>query len=849
VKKNLLLLLLVLFQTIITNAQTAAIDSIKQLLQNEKQDTSRAMLLYQLELRYIYSKPDTALLLAREMVELSRKINFARGEATGLRGVAVVFENTGNYPAALSADLEALKIAEEAHDQQNIANLLSSISDVYFYQGDIPRSVDYSYRSIAMYKQQKDSARLQVAFSNLGDTYEKTNQLDSALLYTRLGYKLANPKNNPAALGVSISNIGNVLRKMDKTDSAMLYYKQAIPYFAETNNDDGFSELYLGIADIFLHRNQPDSALYYAKLSYTIAKQGNFIDKLLAASNFLAEYYKGQRNVDSAYAYQAATIAAKDSMFSQQKINEMQSLTYDEAMRQQQIEDAKEQERVRARQNALIGGLFTLLVVAFLLIRNNRQRRKANELLQQQKEEIDNKAKELSVQKDNLQQSYNNVEQLGVIGRKITSSLSVEEIISTVYKNVNALMDASVFGIGIYNDNSKQLEFPSTYENGEALPFYANSIDDKNRFGAVCFSNGQEIIMGNLDKEYKNYVQHVHTPHEGEQPVSIIFLPLMAKEKKLGVITVQSFKENTYSDYHLFMLRNIANYTAIAIENAESYESLNEAMSTLKSTQAQLIQSEKMASLGELTAGIAHEIQNPLNFVNNFSEVNRELIEELKSEKSKLKNEEIDDLLNDIAANEEKINHHGKRADAIVKGMLQHSRSSTSQKEPTDINALCDEYLRLSYHGLRAKDTSFNAEMKTNFDDNLVKINIISQDVGRVLLNLFTNAFYAVTEKKKSPYPLKGDYKPTVSVFTKRVHSPSGDGGNVEIIIADNGNGIPKNIVDKIFQPFFTTKPAGEGTGLGLSISYDIIKAHGGEIKVETSDGEGTKFIILLPAM
>jgi two-component system NtrC family sensor kinase len=265
---------------------------------------------------------------------------------------------------------------------------------------------------------------------------------------------------------------------------------------------------------------------------------------------------------------------------------------------------------------------------------------------------------------------------------------------------------------------------------------------------------------------------------------------------------------------------------------------LKESLEDLKNTQAQLIQSEKMASLGELTAGIAHEIQNPLNFVNNFSEVNTELIEEIKSQKSKLKSEELDQLLDDVTKNNEKINHHGKRADAIVKGMLQHSRSSSGQKEPTDINALADEYLRLAYHGLRAKDKTFNATMKTDLDQNIGKINIIPQDIGRVILNLVTNAFYVVDEKKKQT----GDgYEPTVSVSTMKVND------KVEIRVADNGNGIPTKVLDKIFQPFFTTKPTGQGTGLGLSLSYDIVKAHGGEIKVKTKESEGSIFIIVLP--
>jgi len=272
-------------------------------------------------------------------------------------------------------------------------------------------------------------------------------------------------------------------------------------------------------------------------------------------------------------------------------------------------------------------------------------------------------------------------------------------------------------------------------------------------------------------------------------------------------------------------------------------QEIENTLSELKTTQTQLIQSEKMASLGELTAGIAHEIQNPLNFVNNFSEVNKELLVEMKDEIDKGNIGDAKAIADDVIGNEEKINHHGKRADAIVKGMLQHSRSSNGQKEPANINTLCDEYLRLAYHGLRAKDKTFNATLKTDFDESIGHINIIPQDIGRVILNLITNAFYVVDEKKKAPQPPEGGvpYDPTVSVSTKKV------GDKVLISVKDNGNGIPKNIVDKIFQPFFTTKPTGQGTGLGLSLSYDIVKAHGGELKVETRENEGTTFIIQLP--
>ncbi len=310
-------------------------------------------------------------------------------------------------------------------------------------------------------------------------------------------------------------------------------------------------------------------------------------------------------------------------------------------------------------------------------------------------------------------------------------------------------------------------------------------------------------------------------------------------------------RELTISEFKLDRTEKVKRTTAILLEETieeleqkrkaveETNSALTKLLEELKAAQVQLIQSEKMASLGELTAGIAHEIQNPLNFVNNFSEVSKELLVEMKTELDNGNTDDAKEIVADVIQNLEKILHHGKRADGIVKGMLQHSRSSNGIKEPTDINVLADEYLRLAYHGLRAKEAAFHATLKTDFDNTIGNINIIPQDIGRVILNLITNAFYVVGEKKNQhPH----SYEPTVSVSTKKT------GDKVLISVQDNGNGIPPKVLDKIFQPFFTTKPTGQGTGLGLSLSYDIItKGHRGELKVETKEGEGSTFIISLP--
>lgn len=287
-------------------------------------------------------------------------------------------------------------------------------------------------------------------------------------------------------------------------------------------------------------------------------------------------------------------------------------------------------------------------------------------------------------------------------------------------------------------------------------------------------------------------------------------------------------------------------------QKQKAKQKIESAFDQLKSTQSQLIQSEKMASLGELTAGIAHEIQNPLNFVNNFSEVSSEMIDEIKEELAKGDIKEAEAISDDLKQNLEKIHHHGQRASSIVKGMLEHSRTSSGQKELTDINALADEYLRLAYHGLRAKNKDFNADMQTDYDTNMPKIEVIPQDIGRVLLNLIYNAFQAVQERSlKEPE----GYQPMVKVSSHLTpssqeslsRSSGGRAGGVLITISDNGPGIPDAIKDKIFQPFFTTKDTGKGTGLGLSLAYDIVKGHGGEITVETNENEGASFTIKIP--
>jgi len=424
--------------------------------------------------------------------------------------------------------------------------------------------------------------------------------------------------------------------------------------------------------------------------------------------------------------------------------------------------------------------------------------------------------------------------------------------------------------IGIVKEETGDMEMWATDEDGthvgKKFMFNKNeNISVKKLFDGWKAKEKSVIVdmQGKELEDYFHYLNHVmHIPFKGgltqkRRVQSVAYFSKgfigMASPDGQGDQTIQLL-ERFAAVFNLTFTRfndlKIAEAHALQAEQdliaiKEAKQKAEEALSELQSTQKQLIQSEKMASLGELTAGIAHEIQNPLNFVNNFSEVSTELVDEMNEEMSKGNLEDAKQIANDLRQNLEKINHHGKRAGDIVKGMLQHSRSSTSTKELTDINKLADEYLRLAYHGLRAKDKSFNATLKTDYDEKIGSINIIPQDIGRVILNLITNAFYVVNEKTLSAVttPTAVKYEPTVSVSTKKVSD------NVLISVKDNGNGIPQKVLDKIFQPFFTTKPTGQGTGLGLSLSYDIVKAHGGELKVETKEGEGSEFIIQLAAV
>jgi signal transduction histidine kinase len=634
-------------------AQQSPSDSLKKLLSQPMPDTARALVLDQLSYTLMYSKPLVAMQYAQEGLDLAKKSKFPKGQVRNMNRLGSILRFTSNYGKALEMHFSSLKLAESINDQEGVARTLNNIGILYLEQKDLKKAIEYFRKTQIIAQQIPDLNLAQIAMVNIATNYAFLNQLDSARRYIQMAYQLNNKNKN--TLNTLLISMGNIYYRTNDFPTSLKYYRLSLPYLKAIENNRLLSQTYFEMAQVFRGMNRLDSCLHYAQQALKLSQASNNVKYTFETSSLLASLYD-TTDKNLAYDYFKLASVAKDSMFAQEKVKQVQNMSFNEQLREQELITAKTAFENQQRIGVLLGVLGLFLIIAFILYRNNRQKQKANNLLHRQKEEI------------NLQR----------------------------------------------------------------------------------------------DKAEK------------------------------------------------------------------------------------LIQKEKLASLGELTAGIAHEIQNPLNFVNNFSEMSIELAEELKeeAEKAEIDRELIIDLANDLSQNQQKINQHGKRASAIVKGMLEHSRQSTGERELTDINQLVDEYLRLAYDGLRNKDGSFTSGRRTGdyeliVDEKLPKIEVISQDIGRVLLNLINNALYAINARAKEG---KSDYQPKITVSTKASNN------QVEIIVTDNGTGMSEATKAKIFQPFFTTKPTGEGTGLGLSLAYDIIiKGHGGAMEVESWEGEGTTFRIKLP--
>ena len=799
------------------------------------------------------TEPKLALELSNEAKKLSEDYSYTKGLAYAVRNMGVSHRYLSNLETALSLSVQALEIFKDINEKGGEAQALVSIGAIYYYMGDLDRSLEYFLKGLGATESIENKETQAYAYNGAGYVYCMLGDSKKALDFLQRALVLSREMNNHDLLGSVLDSLALSYRDDGQLDKAFETYRECLDLSEASSQKVNEAYALLGMGDVRVRQNRLDEAREYFLKSLTIRTE---IGYKVGEANSLLQLGKldlSQQNLSSAKEYLLESLKVAESIKAKAAIYEAhealaglyeQQRDFNSFVHHYKLYNKYKSEVFREEQESK-QKYISMQYDMEKLQKETEISRLTNVVLKDKNDELEKKQEE-------LEQSYNSISVLSKIGQDITSTLNLDVILNTVYENVNQLMSADVFGIGIYNEAESEIEYRLAIEDGKRYLPYRRSMENKNQFPVWCIENKKEVFINDAASEYQHYlteyVEVVLALADGTQttnPVSLIYLPLLIKENVIGLITVQSFSHNAYTPRHLDILKTLASYTAAALYNAQAFETVENTLKELKITQAQLVQSEKMASLGEMTAGIAHEIQNPLNFVNNFSEVNSELVDELRSELAVGNIRSAIEIADDIKANEQKINHHGKRADSIVKGMLQHSRTTSGQKEPTEINALCDEYLRLAYHGLRAKDKDFNAEIKTDFDASVGKINMIPQDMGRAILNLINNAFYAVNEKVKLhaaglPAGQPG-YKPRVVVRTKKL------GGNVEIKVDDNGNGIPKNIVDKIFQPFFTTKPTGLGTGLGLSLTYDIVRTHGGEIKVETKEGEGSEFIIVLP--
>ena len=676
---------------------------------------------------------------------------------------------------------EALSISRKLHYNEGEAESLIALARATFRKNDQRQARSLLDQSIALAQKLDDKTHLANAYSTMSSFNNLTGESKQALEYAFKAEAAAQKTSNKALISRRQTGVSALYaNSIGDYTKAMEWALKAEKNAEEANDLNALAASWSSIATIFTNiGDQSNAILYYKKALNANKKLGNQTLEFNLLNRIGEMYRLSGRYPEAIKAYEEGLSKTQ--------------IPYNTELTQSNIAD------VYVRLN----NLPMAFKYAFISLASAK---KINDA--EGEEWID-----------------------GILAR---AYLKANKADTAIYYANNGYQKAIHTGtIEFKRDNSEALAdaYNLKKDYGNAYKYYRLFINYRDSMSNAEVSNHTNLLQYNYSLAKK---QTQITALNQEKKMQYYFLAgsagILILIGATGIVLYRSNRQKQKANVLLSKQKR---------EIEEQRDQTNKALADLQLTQKQLIQSEKMASLGELTAGIAHEIQNPLNFINNFAEVNKEMIEELEDE---LKNGNTDEALaiaNNIKENEEKINHHGKRADGIVKGMLQHSRASSNVKEPTDINKLADEFLRLAYHGLRAKDKSFNTEMTTHFDPKVPNINVVPQDIGRVLLNLFTNAFYATQQRQKIA---GSNYKPVIEVST------AANSKFIHIRVKDNGVGIPDNIRDKILQPFFTTKPTGEGTGLGLSLSYDtIVKGHNGKINIESNEGEGSEFIIDLP--
>jgi two-component system NtrC family sensor kinase len=739
----ILTVFLFVLSSFVSNGQDKTIDSLKKVLQTQKEDTNRVNILNQLSFALANNNNlEEATEREDESILLAKKLNFKKGEGIAYANKSRIKYKEGDYPAALNNSQNALKIFNESGSKFERAEEFIWAGGMYQQQYNYEGASHYFDEALKIYQELKNNTGIGKSYTYIGGLQRWQEKFSESLKNFFAALKIQETTGNKIGIASVKMEIAYTYSDIGDYSESLKYLQAAFEIYLQMKDEFGTAICNKNIGDCYLKLSNYTEALSRCLTALkTLMKFGD--------QSWVASDYTSIGTIHEAMGAEQLQLGNKE------KANK----EFDEALKYYLLGlEINEKTKFNVDESQYnLGNIYTRL--------------------------------------NSLREARNSFE----TGLLIAKEIHFKREIKNIY-------------LGLSKVDSLEGNYKLAYEHFQKYILYRDSLGDEN--------NSKALVELKLRYDFDKKDADAKTEQIKKD----------AEAKRIRNLQYTAIGAFLLIAVFLFWNNRQKQRSKTKIENAYT---------ELKATQQQLIQSEKMASLGELTAGIAHEIQNPLNFVNNFSDLNKELVDELQQE---LKAGKINDAIaisSDIKDNEEKINHHGKRADAIVKGMLQHSRTSSGQKEPTDINALTDEYLRLAYHGLRAKDKSFNADIKTDFDTNIGKMNIIPQDIGRVVLNLINNAFYAVDEKRKQN---QNGYEPAVIVSTKK------EKDKIEIKVKDNGNGIPRKILDKIFQPFFTTKPTGQGTGLGLSLAYDIVtKGHGGELKVETREGEGSEFIIQLP--
>ncbi|TSD67679.1 tetratricopeptide repeat protein [Inquilinus sp. KBS0705] len=849
-KKALVLVLLCLpgFVMAQNNIQHMA-DSLLEKLAKTTVDTTRVNLLNELGSVYVNQNNNDnyaeAKSYAQKTLALAEKIKWDKGRMKAEILFARISITTNDYNSAIDHCNSGLLLATRINDRASIGLLNFGFGLAYQGLREPQKALAAYTESLKYLTEKNDSPFMLNILNRIAGIYARQNNFESAIDYYLKAKKLADKSNNPETKAQGNYFLSGMYSRLQEYKKALYYTLEAWKYFGKGDSKSFILTMQTQIGILYDNLKDFKNAMLYFEGSLATANELKIPANIALAKNNIAWSSFEQGNYAKAYPL----------------IKECLEIPGDEANRQSYYNTM----------GCVLRDAPDTLLQRFGVKPADKYQQAINYFL------LSAKSKDLSLKSDNYRdmsiayermnkpaEAYNSYKQY-IAAR---DSLKIDEFQQTASRK------ESQYDFGKKEDS---LKYAQTLTNEKLKQ---QSLLATQRRQALML-NAQQLTLANKQKDIErlNYLKSQVSlqAEQNRRKANMQQLKVSQKDQALAQTTVQlqkaEIRSKQYQSYYfmagLVILLLLAGFIGlnyynqrksnrllsdanliITTANKELGEQreeittqrdrLAETVDELRATQSQLIQSEKMASLGELTAGIAHEIQNPLNFVNNFSEVSTELTAELKDMLQSGNTAEAIELAISLEQNLEKITHHGKRADFIVKGMLQHSRKSTGEKQPTNINILADEFLKLSYHGLRAKDKNFNAEMVTNFETELPKPSIAQQDIGRVLLNLYNNAFYAVEQKQKTAGP---GYKPTVEVST---HAKN---GWVEVCVKDNGVGIPDVIKEKILQPFFTTKPTGEGTGLGLSISYDIVvKAHNGQITIVSQEGEYTEFKILLPA-